>query len=104
MSTAGYALRTIIPVMLSNPTVYSTTSPPKPEHKTMQATFNIDDKLFEEAAKLATTENQSQLIEIALSEFIKNHQQAIKRDVRDLVGKVEIAPDYDYKKLRTDEQ
>jgi len=42
----------------------------------MQATLNIDDKLFEEAAKLAATENQSQLIEIALSEFIKNHQQA----------------------------
>jgi hypothetical protein len=74
------------------------------EHKAMQATLNIDDKLFEEAAKLAATENQSQLIEIALSEFIKNHQQAPKLDVRDLVGKVEIAPDYDYKKLRTGEQ
>jgi len=70
----------------------------------MQGTLNSDDKLFEEAAKLAPTDNQSQLIEIALSEFIKNHQQAIKRDVRDLVGKVEIAPDYDYKKLRTGEQ
>ena len=42
----------------------------------MQATLNIDDKLFQEAVKLAATENQSQLIEIALSEFIKNHQQA----------------------------
>jgi len=67
----------------------------------MQTTLNIDDKLFEEAAKFAATENQSQLIEMALSEFIKHHQQAQKRDVRDLVGKVEIAPDYDYKKLRT---
>ena len=67
----------------------------------MQTTLNIDDKLFEEAAKFAATENQSQLIEMALSEFIKNHQQAQKRDVRDLIGKVEIAPDYDYKKLRT---
>jgi hypothetical protein len=81
-----------------------TASPPKWEHKTMQATINIDDKLFEEAAKFAETENQSQLVEIALSEFIKNHQQAQKRDVRDLVGKVEIAPDYDYKKLRTGER
>ena len=69
----------------------------------MQAKLNIDDKLYEEAAKLAATDNQSQLIEIALSEFIKNHQQAQKRDVRDLVGKVSIDPDYDYKKMRTDE-
>ncbi len=69
----------------------------------MQTTLHIDDKLFEEAAKIAATENQSQLIEIVLSEFIKNHQQAQKRDVRDLVGKVEIAPDYDYKKLRVGE-
>jgi hypothetical protein len=69
----------------------------------MQATLNIDDKLFEEAAKFAVTENQSQLIEIALSEFIKNHRQAQKRDVRDLVGKVEIAPDSDYTKLRINE-
>ena len=28
------------------------------------------------------------------SEFIKNHQPTQKRDVRDLVGKVEIAPDF----------
>lgn len=70
----------------------------------MQTTLNIDDKLFEEAAKLVATDNQSQLIEIALGEFINNHRQAQKRDVRDLVGKVEIAPDYDYKKLRTGER
>ena len=70
----------------------------------MQVTLKIDDKLLEEAAKLAVTQNQSQLIEIALSEFIKNHQQAQKRDVRDLVGKIEIAPDYDYKRLSTGKQ
>jgi hypothetical protein len=95
------------PCLYQPPAADSNTSPPKQKHKAMQAmqamqaTLNIDDKLFEEAAKIAATENQSQLIEIALSEFIKNHQQAQKRDVRDLVGKVEIAPDYDYKKLRT---
>lgn len=43
-----------------------TALPPKREHKNMQTTLNIDDKLFEEAAKLAATDNQSQLIEIAL--------------------------------------
>ena len=69
----------------------------------MQALINIDDKLLAAAAQFVTTQNQSQLIEIALLEFIKNHQSTLKRDVRDLIGKVNIAPDYDYKKLRTSE-
>ena len=69
----------------------------------MQTLINIDDKLLAEAAQLVVTQNQTQLIEIALLEFIKNHQSTLKRDVRDLVGKVNIAPDYDYKKLRTSE-
>ena len=69
----------------------------------MQTTIEINDQLIKEAAKLANTENQSQLIEIALSEFIKNHQQPKKLDVRDLVGKVTIDPNYDYKKMRTGE-
>jgi Arc/MetJ family transcription regulator len=69
----------------------------------MQTTITIDDNLIEEAAKLANIQNQSQLIELALSEFIKRRQQPQKYDVRDLVGKVSIDPDYDYKKMRTDE-
>jgi hypothetical protein len=44
-------------------------------------------------------QNPSQLIETALTELIKNHQTK-KRDVRELVGKIKIDPDYDYKKLR----
>ena len=69
----------------------------------MQTLINIDDKLLAEAAQLVATQNQSQLIEIALLEFIKNHQSTLKRDVRELVGKVNLAPDYDYKKLHTSE-
>lgn len=69
----------------------------------MQTTVNIDDKLIEEAAKLADTQNQSQLIELALREFIDHHQRPKKRDIRELVGKVSIDPDYDYKKMRTGE-
>jgi uncharacterized protein HemY len=69
----------------------------------MQTTITINDKLLEEAIKLANTDNQSQLIEMALSEFIKNHAPTTKHDVRDLVGKVSIDPDYDYKKLRIGE-
>ena len=65
----------------------------------MQTVLTINDQLFQEAANLLAVQNPSQLIEIALTELIKNHQTK-KRDVRELVGKVKIAPDYDYKKLR----
>ena len=43
------------------------------------------------------------MIELALSEFIEHHRLPKKRDLRDLVGKVSIAPDYDYKKMRIGE-
>lgn len=69
----------------------------------MQTTVNIDDKLIEEATKLADTKDQSQLIELALREFIDHHRRPQKRDIRDLVGKISIDPDYDYKKMRTGE-
>jgi hypothetical protein len=68
----------------------------------MQTILTINDKLFQEAANLLAVQNPSQLIEIALSELIKNHQTK-KRDVRELVGKIKIDPDYDYKKLRCGE-
>jgi hypothetical protein len=70
----------------------------------MQTLINIDEKLLAKAAQFVTTQNQSQLIEIALLEFIKNHQSTPKQDVRDLVGKVNLAPDYDYKKLRKEDE
>ena len=69
----------------------------------MQATLVIDDQLFEQAANLVAVKNPDLLIEMALKEFIKNHQISGKRDVRELVGKIEIAPEYDYKKLRSAE-
>jgi hypothetical protein len=69
----------------------------------MQTTLTIDDQLFAEAANLVAVQNPDLLIEMALTEFIKNHQAVKKRDIRELVGKVEIAPDYDYKKLRVGE-
>ena len=71
----------------------------------MQTTITIDDSLLEEAAKLANIDNQSQVIELALSEFIHHHRQFPKKhDIRDLVGKVSIDPDYDYKKMRIGEE
>jgi hypothetical protein len=69
----------------------------------MQTILTINDQLFEDAANIVSIKNPNLLIEIALKEFIKNHQPQQKRDIRELGGKVEIDPDYDYKKLRIGE-
>jgi hypothetical protein len=70
----------------------------------MQTTITIDDKLLQEAAKLANTDNQNQLIELALSEFIQRHQPTHKKPrILDLLGAGGIREDYDYKALRNEE-
>lgn len=70
----------------------------------MQTTITIDDTLLAEAAKLANTDNQSQLIALALSEFIQHHQPTQKRPrILDLLGAGGIREDYDYKALRNEE-
>ena len=70
----------------------------------MQTTITIDDQLIEQAARLAETQDQSQIITLALREFIQHHKaQPPKRNLLDLVGKVSIDPDYGYKKLRIGE-
>ncbi|MBF8276887.1 MAG: hypothetical protein HW390_1960 [Candidatus Brocadiaceae bacterium] len=69
----------------------------------MQTTLTIDDKLFQEAANLVSVRNPNLLVEMALTEFVENHRETKKRDIRELVGKVEISPEYDYKKLRIGE-
>ena len=45
----------------------------------MQTTITIDDSLLEQAAKLANIDNQSQVIELALSEFIHHHRVSHKK-------------------------
>ena len=69
----------------------------------MQTTLTIDDKLFQEAANLVSVRNPNLLVKMALTEFVENHRETKKRDIRELVGKVEISPEYDYKKLRIGE-
>ncbi len=70
----------------------------------MQTTIEINEQLITKAAKLANTNNQSQLIEMALSEFIKNH--SLKRTtakILELYGTGGIRDDYDYQALRREE-
>jgi hypothetical protein len=70
----------------------------------MQTTITIDNKLIEEAAKLVDIQNQNQIIEMALQEFIKKHSlNQAKSKLLKLYGAGGIREDYDYKALRNEE-
>lgn len=63
----------------------------------MQATIQLDDRLFQDAARYAGVRSPDEVITQALRLFVRQHQ---KHDLRELRGKVKLAPDYDYKALR----
>jgi glutathione synthase/RimK-type ligase-like ATP-grasp enzyme len=63
----------------------------------MQASITLDDSLLQEALGYAQVEDNTELIQIVLQEFINNHR---RKDVRELRGQVRILADYDYKKAR----
>jgi len=65
----------------------------------MRTNIVLNDKLVKEAFKYTNASSKRELIDLALREFVKNHR---KRDVRDLLGKVNIDNEYDYKALRTE--
>ena len=67
----------------------------------MQTTITIDDKLLEQAAKLANIDNQSKVIELALHEFINHHKESHNKSrLLELYGAGGIPEYYDYKTLR----
>ncbi len=68
-----------------------------------QTTLTLDDNLFTQALQLTSIQDKNQLVELALTEFIKNHQSTQKLNWLDLYGSGGIREDYDYKKLRCDE-
>lgn len=57
----------------------------------------LNEKLLQEAFKYSLAKTKRELVEIALKEFVENHTRL---DVRDLIGTVELDPDYNHKKLR----
>jgi len=48
----------------------------------MQTTLNIQDSLWHQASKLANIHNESDLVTLALSEFIQNHDSDYLSDVK----------------------
>jgi Arc/MetJ family transcription regulator len=66
----------------------------------MRTNIELDDALIKEAFRYAPVKTKKDLVHLALREFIAHHQRL---DVRDLRGSGGIRSDYDYKRLRNEE-
>jgi len=64
----------------------------------MRTNINLDDSLVKEAFKYINVTTKKDLINIALKEFVENHR---RKNLLDLIGKVEFDETYDYKKMRS---
>jgi len=60
----------------------------------MRTNIDIDDELIAEAAKLTGIKTKKELVHQALKTLIESKK---RRSLLELVGKVELDPDYDYK-------
>jgi Arc/MetJ family transcription regulator len=63
----------------------------------MRTNIVLDDKLVQEALKYAPVKTKRELVDLALREFIANHE---RRDIRELKGRVSFFEGYDHKALR----
>ena len=64
----------------------------------MRTNIEINDILMQQAFEYTDATTKRELVDIALREFVAQHQ---KKDLRELLGKVTIDPTYDYKASRT---
>ena len=63
----------------------------------MATNLQLDDKLIKQAVTLGGHRTKRAAVTQALSDYIRNLQQ---ERILDLFGKVDFAPDYDYKRQR----
>ncbi|MEH2086278.1 type II toxin-antitoxin system VapB family antitoxin [Nostoc sp.] len=63
----------------------------------MQTSINVDEALLNEAFQLTNLTNQEELINLALQEFVRSRR---KKNLLDLAGQIQFAPDFDHKTLR----
>ena len=63
----------------------------------MQITLNHDESLLKEAFQLTNLTTQEELMNLALQEFVRSRR---KKNLLDLAGQIQFAPDFDYKALR----
>lgn len=70
---------------------------PQPIPKEMQITLNLDESLLNEAFQLTNITTQEELVNLALQELVQSRR---KKNLLDLAGQIQFAPDFDYKALR----
>lgn len=63
----------------------------------MQITLNLDESLLTEALLLTNLTAQEELIKLALQELVRSRR---KKNLLDLAGQIQFAPDFDHKALR----
>ena len=63
----------------------------------MQITLNLDETLLNEALQLTKLATQEELIKFALQELVRSRRQ---KNLLDLAGQIQFAPDFDYKAMR----
>lgn len=63
----------------------------------MHVPLNVDEALLNEALELAQLTARDELINLALREFIHSRRQ---KNLLDLAGQIQFAPDFDHKILR----
>lgn len=63
----------------------------------MQITLNLDESLLSEALQLTDLTTQEELINLALQELVRSRR---KKNLLELAGQIQLAPDFDHKTLR----
>lgn len=64
----------------------------------MRTNIVLDDQLLAEAARISGIKTKKELVHEALRVFVATQK---RRNLLDLRGKIELAPGYDYKALRS---
>lgn len=63
----------------------------------MRTNIVLDDSLVKKGLRISNVKTKRELVFIALKEYVDSH---VRKDIRDLFGKIKFDRDYDYKKLR----
>ncbi len=63
----------------------------------MQIILNLDESLLNEAFQLTNLTTQEELVNLALQELVRSRR---KKNLLDLAGQIQFAPEFDHKALR----
>ncbi len=71
----------------------------------MQISLNLDESLLNEAFQLTNLTTQEELVNLALQELVRSRSGSSgasrrKKNLLDLAGQIQFAPEFDHKALR----